>query len=82
MDSGTYSRRYVRSGVVTILPATRGGVLPHPAVYVSALYEVHVVLIVTARPHQDTQEVHVVAQVLQERRPRSAERTTEGVMSS
>lgn len=66
---------------MTVLAAPCGGMLPQPAVYVPALYEVDVVLIVTARPHQDAQEVHVVAQVLQERRSRSAERTTEGVMS-
>lgn len=35
----------------------------------SALYEVQVVPIVAARPHQDAQEVQVVAEVLEQRRP-------------
>jgi len=52
-------------------------VLPEPPADVSALDEVCVVLIVTARPHQDTQEVQIITQVLDERRPRTAERIRE-----
>lgn len=48
--------------------------LLQPSADVSPLYEVYVVLIVAARPHQDAQEVQVIAQVLHERRPLPAER--------
>lgn len=49
--------------------------LPEPPADVSARYEVYVVLIVIAWPHQNTQEVQIVTQVLDERRPHAAERT-------
>lgn len=41
-----------------------GRVLPESPADVSALDEVLVVLVVTARSHQDAQEVEIVAQVL------------------
>lgn len=46
--------------------------LPEPLADVSALYEVYVVLIVTARSHQHTQEVEIVTQVLDEWGPHTA----------
>lgn len=49
--------------------------LPEPPADVSALYEVYVVLIVTAWSHQHTQEVEIVTQVLDEWGPHTAERT-------
>lgn len=47
----------------------RGGGAPEPPADVSALDEVQVVPIVAARPHQDAEEVQVVAEVLHQRRP-------------
>ncbi len=47
--------------------------LPEPPADVSALDEVYVVLVVAAWSHQDTQEVQIVTQVLDERRPHAAE---------
>jgi len=52
-------------------------VLPEPPADVSALYEVYVLLIVTAWSHQDTQEVQIVTQVLDEGRPHTVERLLE-----
>lgn len=46
--------------------------LPEPPADVSALYEVYVVLIVTARSNQYTQKVQIVTQVLDERGPPTA----------
>lgn len=54
---------------MAVLPVTGSGEAPQPPADVSALYEVQVVPIVAARPHQDAQEVQVVAEVLQQRRP-------------
>lgn len=50
------------------------GGAPEPPADVSALYEVQVVPVVAARPHQDAQEVQVVAEVLAERGPGAADR--------
>lgn len=44
-----------------------------PALHMLALYELNVVFIDTAGAHQHTQEVDIVAQVLQQRRPRAAD---------
>lgn len=41
---------------------------------VSALYEVYVFFIVATWSHEDTHEVQIVTQVLDERRPHTAER--------
>lgn len=48
--------------------------LPEPPTDVCALYKVHVVPVVAAWPHQDTQEVQIITQVFNERGPHTAER--------
>ena len=59
-------------GAVEVAVARPLGLLPEPPVDVSALYEVHVVLVVAAGPHQHAEEVQVVAQVLHQSRPLAA----------
>lgn len=54
---------------MAVLSVTGSGQVPEPPADVSTLYEVQVVPIVAARPHQDAQEVQVVAEVLEQRRP-------------
>lgn len=56
------------------MPITRHRVLPEFPADVCALYEVFVVLIVTAWPNQDTQKVQIVAQILSKRGLLTAER--------
>lgn len=56
------------------MPITRQRVLPEFPADVCALYEVFVVLIVTARPNQDTQKVQIVAQILSKRGLLTAEK--------
>lgn len=57
---------------VLSVTGARGGA-PEPPADVSALDEVQVVPIVAARPHQDAEEVQVVAEVLHQGRPGAAE---------
>lgn len=64
---------------MAVLPITCRRAQPEPLTDVSALNEVYVIFIVTARSSQDTQEVQVVTQVLNERRPHAAE-TTGGII--
>lgn len=71
--SRAYQRRRVGCLIETILSGTRPSALPEPLADVPALYKVYVVLVVTARPHQHTQEVQIVTQVFNERGPHTAE---------
>lgn len=72
--SWTYQRWWVLGLIVAILPITWGMLLLEPRADVSALYEVYVLFVVTAWPHQDTQKVQIVTQVLDERRPHTTKR--------
>lgn len=72
MSPRAYQRGRLRRLTVAVLAVTGG--VPEPPADVSALDEVQVVPIVAARPNQDAQEVQVVAEVLDQRRPGAADR--------
>lgn len=74
MAPRAYQRRRLQRLAVAVLSVKGAGGVPEPPADVSALYEVQVVPIVAARPHQDAQEVQVVAEVLDQRRPGAADR--------
>lgn len=66
---GRYQGRRVRRRNAAVVSVTGSGQAPEPPADVSALDEVQIVPVVAARPHQDAQEVQVVAEVLERRRP-------------
>lgn len=74
MRSCLYQGGRFRCLFIAVLPVTCPRVLAKPPADVSALYEVYVLFKVTAWSHEDTQEVEVVTQVLEERRPHTAGR--------
>lgn len=72
--SWTYQGWQLLCLINAVLPAPCGTLLFEPRADVSALYEVYVLSVVIARPHQDTQEVQIITQVLGESRLHTAER--------